>query len=101
MEPSPEESLNQTAYRQLRDFIRENYPRGRFVAIAGGKIVADASTFRDLDAVLHQMGFTSPDVLVAQAGIEYPENATLPFLRLFEFGGDADWFWLRSSAAQP
>lgn len=23
--------------------------------------------------------------------------AGLPFLRLFEFGGDADWFWLRTS----
>lgn len=27
--------------------------------------------------------------------------AGLPFLRLLEFGGDADWFWLRSSAPRP
>jgi hypothetical protein len=27
--------------------------------------------------------------------------AGLPFLRLLEFGGDADWFWLRSSIARP
>jgi hypothetical protein len=25
----------------------------------------------------------------------------LPFLRLMEYGGDADWFWIRSAAASP
>ena len=25
----------------------------------------------------------------------------LPFLRLMEYGGDADWFWIRSAAAAP
>lgn len=77
MEPSPEESQNQAAYRQLRDFIRENYPQGRFIGFAGGKIVADAGSFAELDVMLNQMGFTSPDVLVAEAGIDYPENATI------------------------
>lgn len=77
METSTEESLNQAAYRQLGDFIRDNYPQGRFVGIAGGKIVADAGSFAELDALLNEMGLTSPDVLVAEAGIEYPASATI------------------------
>jgi hypothetical protein len=27
--------------------------------------------------------------------------AGLPFLRLLEYGGDADWFWLRSVQSRP
>lgn len=77
MEPSAEESLNQSAYRQLREFISEHYPPGRFVGIAGGKIVADAPSFAELDVMLNQMGFTSPDVFVAEAGVAYPESATI------------------------
>lgn len=77
MEPSSEESLNQAAYRRLRDFIRESYPQGRFVGIAGRKIVADAGSFAELDTLLNEIGFTSPDALVAEAGTDYPENATI------------------------
>lgn len=73
VDPPEEPDLNQVAYRQMRDFIRENYPPGRFVAIAGGKVVADAGSFRDVDVMLNQMGFTSRDVLVVQAGVEYPD----------------------------
>jgi hypothetical protein len=80
MDESAEESLNQSAYRRLREFIRENYPHGRFVAIAGGKIVADAATFREVDSMLDQMGFTSPDVLVAEAGVEYGYMDILHFM---------------------
>lgn len=71
-EHSPEYILNQEAFRELRDFIRDNYPSGRFVGIAGGKIVADAARFEDLDSLLDEMGFTSPDVMVVEAGVEYP-----------------------------
>ena len=70
---SPEEALNQAAYRRLREFIRAKYPQGRFVGIAGGKIVADAASFRELDAMLHEMGFNSRDALVVEAGVDYPE----------------------------
>lgn len=70
---SEERALNEAAYRRLRDFIRESYPHGRFVGIAGGKIVADSGTFRELHETLNQMGFTSRDNLVVEAGVEYPE----------------------------
>lgn len=70
-------AVNQAAYRQLRDRIRREFPPGRFVGIAGGQIVADASTFKELDATLTRMGFPSPDVLVVEAGVEYAETATI------------------------
>ncbi|HJT33849.1 MAG TPA: hypothetical protein VJ783_17515 [Pirellulales bacterium] len=77
MDPSPEESVNQAAYRRLRNAIDNDYPQGRFIAIASGKIVADAMSFGELDVTLNQMGFDSPEVLVIQAGVEYPESATI------------------------
>ena len=70
-------AVNQTAYRQLRDRIRGEFPPGRFVGIAGGEIVADAGTFMELEAALTRGGFVSPDVLVVEAGVDYPEKATI------------------------
>jgi hypothetical protein len=77
MDPTQERQLNQAAHRQLHSFIQQTYPAGRFVAIAGGKIVADAARFDELNAMLQQMGHHSPEVLVVQAGIDYPETATI------------------------
>ena len=69
--------LNQVAHRQLSGFIKQSYPPGRFVAISEGKIIADALSFAELNSVLHQMGNHSPDVLVVQAGEDYPEKVTI------------------------
>lgn len=77
MDPAQERQLNQSAYRQLRSFIQQTYTPGRFVAIFGGKIVADAETFEDLNSILHHLGHHSPEVLVVQAGVEYPETAVI------------------------
>jgi hypothetical protein len=77
MDPVQERQLNQAAYRQLAGIIQQNYPRGRFVAISGGKIVADAACFEDLDSLLQRMGLESSEVLVVQAGVEYPESVVI------------------------
>ena len=77
MDPIQERALNQAAYRQLRPLIDTTYPPGRFLAISGGKIVADADRFGELHTILHQMGNHSPDVLVVQAGVHYPEKVTI------------------------
>ena len=77
MDQSPEESLNQAAYQRLRVSLCARYPHGTFVAIAGGNIVADGGSFDELEIALDKMGFDSPDVLVVQAGVHYPENATI------------------------
>jgi hypothetical protein len=44
------------------------------------------------DAVVTATKASSPDLL----GL-----AGLPFLRLLEYGGDADWFWLRPAHSRP
>jgi hypothetical protein len=74
MDPTQERTLNQEAYRQLSGVLQQNYAPGRFLAISGGKIVADAARFEELNSILHQMGNHSPEVLVVQAGVNYPEG---------------------------
>jgi hypothetical protein len=66
---------NETAYRQMRDSIDRRYPRGHYVAIDDGRIAADASTFEELDSILIAAGYSSPDILVVQAGIDTPDFA--------------------------
>jgi hypothetical protein len=44
------------------------------------------------------------DAIVADAQKSHPDFAGLvglPFLRLMEYGGDADWFWIRPAGAAP
>ncbi len=77
MEPSSEHQLNQDAYLTMRDFIRQQYPREWFVAISGGQIIADAATFQLLRTLLVALGKEPTEVLVVQAGIEYPEKAVI------------------------
>jgi hypothetical protein len=77
MDATQERQVNQAAYRQLRSVIDSTYPRGRYVAISEGKIVADAAQFGELNSLFHQMGNHSPDVMVVQAGVGYPENLTI------------------------
>jgi hypothetical protein len=77
VDPTPQGQLNQAAYRQLRDAIGRTYPPGRFIAISGGKIVADAGSFDELNTVLRKIGQDSTEVLVVQAGVEYPEEAII------------------------
>ena len=70
-------AANHAAYRRLKDEIARAYEPGRFVAIAGGRIVADADSFGGLRARLAALGKDSPEVLVVQAGVEYPETAVI------------------------
>ena len=77
MTMNQERELNHAAYRQLRDTIKQTYRPGRFVAISGGQIVADAAGFEELHAMLHDIGNDSPEVLIVQAGIEYPETVVI------------------------
>ncbi len=77
MDPLQERKLNQAAFRQLRDFIQKTYPSGRFLAISEGNIIADAKCFAELNALLNQQGNHSSEVLVVQAGEDYPESVTI------------------------
>lgn len=64
---------NQASFRRLKPSLDKSYPHGQFVAIDGGQVVADAPSFEELDQKLLGLGKESPDVLVVQAGHEYPE----------------------------
>jgi hypothetical protein len=44
------------------------------------------------------------DAVVSAAKVSSPDFeglAGLPFLRLLEYGGDADWFWIRGVQSRP
>lgn len=63
-----DDDLNQAAYLQLKDKIDTTYPKDRFVAIHGGRIVADAESFEAMLDRLQQLGVKSPEAMVVRAG---------------------------------
>jgi hypothetical protein len=75
--PNENDSSNQAAFRQLEGWIKEHYPTGRFVAIAGGKIVADAASSFEVRSALIALGFDPIGTLIIQAGGYYPEYVTI------------------------
>jgi hypothetical protein len=68
---------NHAAYRRLKTVIATSYPAGRFVAIFGGQIVADAGAFEEIRSRLIEQGVEPGQVLIVQAGVDYPETATI------------------------
>ena len=63
-----------------------------------------------LRVAIPQLGFDSlvvgfaSDALVREAQVSSPDFeglAGLPFLRMVEYGGDADWFWIRPQGSNP
>ena len=77
MTTAPTRQQNQTAYRNLKAMIDQTYHRGRFVAISGGGIVADAATFPALTAALAILGINVQETLIVQAGTDFPETADI------------------------
>lgn len=49
------------------------------------------------------LGYASDAVATATKAshADFEGLAGLPFLRLLEYGGDADWFWLRPAQSRP
>jgi hypothetical protein len=77
MDPAQERSFNHGAYRRMKDTLVQAYGPGRFLAISGGKVVADADTFAQLRSLLTAQGKDPAQVLIVQAGVEYPETAVI------------------------
>lgn len=77
MAGNTEQDLNVTTYRRLRDQIAQAYPRGRFVAIASGRVVADAGDVPGLRAALLAAGIDTTQALAVQAGIDFPEEVMI------------------------
>ncbi|HEX7448936.1 MAG TPA: hypothetical protein VF306_15390 [Pirellulales bacterium] len=81
MSEHSERAINQAAYRRLRGFIDANYPAGRFLAISQGEIVADAEGFNEINFAIQKISAHSSEVLVVQAGVDYPDTVTIFALR--------------------
>ncbi len=77
MDSHREHQLNQDAFRRLKEAIAQTYPPGRFVAIAGGQIIADSERFDELRSLLMILGKDPTEVLVVRTGEEYPETAVI------------------------
>ncbi|MFQ6093769.1 MAG: DUF5678 domain-containing protein [bacterium] len=71
-----ERARNQQAYQALKGELEKKY-RGRFVAIARGKIVADGFSFEE---VIKKAEEVAPEVsqrIVLKVGEEYPQTVTV------------------------
>ena len=65
------------AYRCLKATIDKNHPAGWFVAIADNQIIAAVADFHALEDLLRIKGIDPRNVLVVQAGVDYPEYVTI------------------------
>lgn len=72
-----ERLANDTAFRRMEEEIKRTYPHGHFVAIADERIVGDADDFMTLHRALKAGGRDPREVLIVQAGFEYPEYVTI------------------------
>jgi len=64
-------------YTEHKQMIDRRFPAGRFVAVEEGQIVADAESHRLLVESLQQQGKSPKDLLIVQAGVDYPDAAVI------------------------
>ncbi len=69
---TPEQRLeeNEAAYRRLKPMIDRTYPKGQFVAVADGRVIADAATFDELYQTLLAAGTNPHEIIGVQVGID-------------------------------
>jgi len=65
------------AYRRLKPSIDQGHPKGTFVAIANDRIIATAASFDSILDSIRDTGRDPRQVLVIQAGIDYPDYVTI------------------------
>jgi len=64
-------------YADAQAEVDRKLPAGRFAAVEGGAIIADAESHRRLVELLRSQGRSAKDVLILQAGAEYPFSAII------------------------
>jgi hypothetical protein len=77
MDSDHDRCRNQAAFRRMQAALANAYGEGQFLAIAGGRVIADAETFAALRSRVQSLGIDPSHVLVVQAGTEYPESAVI------------------------
>jgi hypothetical protein len=75
----PHYRRNVEAYLAQKQSIDRTYPKGRFVGIHDGRIVADAATLDELLAALRALGLDPRMTLTVQSGDDYPRPNGLIF----------------------
>ncbi len=75
MATTDEHTVNEAAYRRMKDQIDREYEKGVYVALAAGRIVGDNDDILELHAQMTEAGYHTPDVMVVQAGVERLESA--------------------------
>lgn len=68
---------NQAAFRRLKPAIDGRYPAGHFVSIDDGDVIADAVDFASLVDRIQKCGKQPENVLIVQAGVDYPEETVV------------------------
>ena len=64
-------------FESLKADIDRRFSQGRFVAVEDDRIFADAETLRKLVEKLTAMGKSPQQMLVVQAGVDYPKSAVI------------------------
>ena len=84
-------AVNMVAWYALKETIDSKYPAKQFVAIAGGKIVADDADFDKLQEKLAALGIGRMEALVERAGDPIPGRAVFPGMLTLTALGRAQW----------
>ena len=66
-----------TSFDVLKADIDRTYDVGRYVAIEGDQVIADADSIRELVDTLKAMGRNPSELQAVQAGIDYPKSAVI------------------------
>ena len=72
-----ERSVNLVTYERMKSTLAAGYPKGHFVGISLGKVVADAPSIETLFAQVRDLGLDPRKVLAVQAGVEIPHYAII------------------------
>jgi len=68
---------NLRTYERLKTHIEESYPKGHFIGINDGRIVADAGSIDDLIVAIEALGHDPKESLAFRAGERYPDYAAI------------------------
>jgi hypothetical protein len=73
----PDYDKNVAAWWALQPAVGEKYPKGHFVGLYDGQVVADAATLDDVLATLRAIDDDPRKGLVARVGIDIPQEAVI------------------------
>ncbi|HEY2910693.1 MAG TPA: hypothetical protein VGI99_10630 [Gemmataceae bacterium] len=73
MQYEQEYDINQAAYDRLQCEIDASYPKGQFIGIAEGRVVANAENFETIARKLDELGHEPLKTMVVIAGDDTPK----------------------------